>query len=249
MEDYLKADERIDDLQLGGLKIIQHPRKFCFGIDAVLLANFATVKKGDTVVDFGTGTGIIPIIIAGKTAASSITGIEIQEDMAEMAARSVLMNGIQNRVRIVHGDIKRIDRYFKDNSIDLVTTNPPYMNSGKGLVNPDSSKAVSRHEILCSLEDVVSSAARILRNGGRLAMIHRSNRLVDVLYTMRIKGIEPKVLRMIYPAAHKASNLFLVEGQKSGGAFLKVLKPLVLYDGDGNYTQEVYDIYYRGKRM
>lgn len=249
MENYLKQGERIDDLQIRELKIIQNPRKFCFGIDAVLLANFATIKKGDVVVDMGTGTGIIPILIAGKTNASGIVGLEIQSDMAEMAARSVEMNGIEDRVKIVHGDIKKIGEYIKSNSVDIVVSNPPYMNSGDGLINPDSSKAVARHEIMCTLEDVISSAVKVLKNGGRMAMIHRTNRLADVLYAMRDKGIEPKVLRMIYPAMDKASNLFLVEGVKSGGRFLKVSKPLVIYGDDGNYTEEVYNIYYKGERM
>jgi len=249
MEKLLKKGERIDDLQIRGLRIIQNPKKFCFGIDAVLLANFATVKKGNVVVDFGTGTGIIPILVCGKTGASKIIGIEIQPDMVEMAARSIRMNNIGERVEIIHGDIRRVGEYIKDNSIDLVVSNPPYMNNGRGLVNPDSSKAVARHEIMCTLEDIICSAVRVLKNGGRLAMIHRSNRLVDVLSTMRDGGIEPKLLRMIYSAADKESNLFLVEGVKSGGRFLKVLKPLVIYDQDGNYTDEIYNIYYRGERM
>lgn len=249
MEKYLKDGERIDDLQIGGLKIIQNPRKFCFGIDAVMLANFATVKKGDLVVDFGTGTGIIPIILAGKTEAAKIMGIEIQADMAEMAGRSIRMNHLEGRVEIIHGDIRNIGDMVKDGSIDLVVSNPPYMDDGHGLVNPDNSKAIARHEITCTLQDTISSAARVLKNGGRLAMIHRSNRLVDVLFAMREKGIEPKRLRMVYPSAEKESNLFLVEGTKSGGRFLKVLKPLIIYDGDRNYTDEIHSIYYKGERM
>lgn len=245
----LKQGERIDDLQIGGLKIIQNPRKFCFGIDAVMLANFATVKKGDTVVDLGTGTGIIPILIAGKTGAAKITGIEIQEDMVEMASRSIAMNDLQGKVEIIHGDVKEIHRYIRDNSIDLVVSNPPYMNAGKGLVNPDSSKAIARHEIMCTLEDIIGSATRILKNGGRLAMIHRSNRLVDILYAMRCRSIEPKRLRMVHPSADRESNLFLVEGIKGGGTFLKVSRPLVIYDEEGNYTEEIHRIYYKGERM
>ena len=249
MNYFLKQGERIDDLQIGGLKIIQNPQKFCFGLDAVILANFATIKKGDFVVDFGTGTGIVPILIAGKTGASRIIGIEIQSDMVEMATRSVRMNRLEDRITILHGDIRKVNHYIKDNSVDLVVSNPPYMNTGKGLVNPNSSKAIARHEIMCTLEDIISSAAKILKNGGRLAIIHRSNRLVDVLYAMRSRGIEPKRLRMVHPTVDRESNLFLVEGTKGGGTFLKVLKPLVIYDGDGNYTEEIHKIYYRGERM
>lgn len=249
MDKYLKIGERLDDLNIGGLKIIQNPRKFCFGIDAVMLANFATVKKGDRVVDLGTGTGIIPIILAGKTKASSIIGIEIQEEMVEMAARSVAMNGLENRVSICSGDLKEVTSFVPEGTADLVVSNPPYIDDGHGLVNPDSSKAVARHEIMCTLGDIIASAGKILKNGGRLALIHRSGRMVDVLLGMREGGIEPKRLRMVHSRADRESNLFLVEGLKGGGKFLKVSKPLVIYDGEGEYTEEIHRIYYDGERM
>jgi tRNA1Val (adenine37-N6)-methyltransferase len=243
MESYIREGERMDDLQLNGLRIIQNPRKFCFGIDAVILANFAIVKKGDRVVDFGTGTGIIPIILAGKTQASKVVGIEIQADMAEMAARSVNLNGLQSRIDIIHGDIRDAAGMVGDGWADLVVSNPPYMDGESGLVNPDDSKAIARHEIMGTLEDIVCSAAKVLRFGGRLAMVHRSNRLVDVLLTMRQFGIEPKRLMMVYPYPDKGSNLFVVEGAKGGGKFLKVLKPLIVYNNDGSYTDEIHRIY------
>jgi tRNA1Val (adenine37-N6)-methyltransferase len=249
MEKYLRDGERIDDLGIAGLRIIQNPNKFCFGIDAVMLANFATVKKGDTVVDFGTGTGIIPIILAGKTKASKIIGIEIQEDMAEMAQRSVAMNGLDDRVKVLAGDLKCACSLVGEGKADLVVSNPPYMNDGGGLKNPDSSKAIARHEILCTLEDIVKSAGRVLRNGGRLAMVHRTGRMVDVLLAMREGGIEPKRLRMVHSAIDRESNLFLVEGAKEGGKFLKVSKPLVIYRQDGSYSEEIHRIYYEGERM
>jgi tRNA1Val (adenine37-N6)-methyltransferase len=249
MEEYLRDGERIDDLGLGGLRIIQNPRKFCFGMDAVMLANFATVKNGDIVIDFGTGTGIIPIILAGKTKASSITGIEIQEDMVDMAKRSVAMNGIGDRVRIIAGDLKSAHSIVGEGTADLVVSNPPYINHGHGLRNPDSSKAIARHEIMCTLEDIIKSAGRVLRNGGRLAMIHRTGRMVDVLLGMREGGIEPKRVRMVHSRERMESNLFLVEGIKEGGRFLKVSEPLVVYDKDGSYTREIHRIYYGGERM
>ncbi|MBA1334790.1 MAG: tRNA(1)(Val) (adenine(37)-N(6))-methyltransferase [Firmicutes bacterium] len=249
MEEFVKDGERVDDLQIGGLRIIQNPRKFCFGIDAVMLANFATVKKGDTVLDFGTGTGIIPLILAGKTKASRIIGIEIQEEMAEMAGRSVRMNRLEERIRIIHGDIRNIGEYVKDSSADLVVSNPPYMDGGHGLINPDDSKAIARHEIMCTLDDLIGSAAKVLKDGGRLALIHRSSRMVDVLSLMREKGIEPKKLRMIHSAVDKDSNLFLVEGNKSGGRFLKVQNPLIIYNQGQIYTDEIHSIYYNGERM
>jgi tRNA1Val (adenine37-N6)-methyltransferase len=165
------------------------------------------VKKGDTVVDFGTGTGIIPIILAGKTEASKIIGIEIQEDMAEMAQRSIAMNGLGDRVKVLAGDLKRACSLVGEGTIDLVVSNPPYMNEGGGMKNPDSSKAIARHEILCTLEDIVKSAGRVLRNGGRLAMIHRTRRMVDVLLAMREGGIEPKRLRMVHSYHNMSSFL------------------------------------------
>jgi tRNA1Val (adenine37-N6)-methyltransferase len=248
MDGFIKEGERIDDLNIDGLKIIQNPGKFCFGLDAVMLASFATVKKEDFVVDFGTGTGIIPIILCGKTQASKIIGIEVQKDMVDMAKRSVRMNNLEGRVSILEGDIKKAASIIPEGIADLVVSNPPYINDGHGLKNPDNSKAIARHEILCTLEDVVKSAGKVLRNGGKLAMIHRSSRMVDVLTCMRDMGIEPKRIRMIHSDADRESNLFLVEGMKESGRFLKVLKPLVIYSG-GDYTQEIHSIYYKGERM
>lgn len=249
MNKYVKKGERLDDLDIKGLKIIQNPLKFCFGIDAVMLANYATVKKGDKVVDLGTGTGVIPIILAGKTEASDIIGIEIQRDMADMALRSVAMNGLKGRIKIFAGDLRDVSAFVTGGTVDLVVSNPPYIDNGHGLVNPDSSKAIARHEIMCTLEDVITSAAKVLKDGGRLALIHRSGRMVDVLFHMRNSGIEPKRLRMIHSHAHKEAGLFLIEGIKGGGRFLKISKPLVIYDGKGEYTREVYSIYYEGERM
>jgi len=249
VERFIKEGERIDDLNIGDLKIIQHPDKFCFGIDAVMLANFAAVKKGDLVVDFGTGTGVIPVIIAGKTQAAKIIGIEVQKDMVDMARRSIRMNRLEERVSIMEGDIKEAASLLSEGTADLVVSNPPYIDYGHGLKNPDSSKAIARHEILCTLEDIIGAAYRLLRNGGRLALIHRSSRMVDVLACMRDTGIEPKRIRMVHSTAEKESNLFLVEGMKEGGRFLKVLKPLVIYNRDRRYTNEIRSIYYRGERM
>lgn len=249
MEVHLKKGERLDDLNINGLRIIQNPHKFCFGIDAVLLANYATVKKGDRVVDLGTGTGIIPIIIAGKTKASTVTGIEIQGDMAQMAARSVAMNGLQNRIKIFAGDLKDVTSFVGAGTIDLVVSNPPYITDGHGLVNPDSSKAIARHEIMCTFNDIVHSATKVLRNGGRLAVIHRSNRMVDVLLAMRKGGIEPKRLCMVHPKVNSKANLFLAEGIKGARGFLKISEPLIIYDEKGKYTDRVYKIYYEGERL
>lgn len=249
MDKYIKNGERLDDLNINGLQIIQNPRKFCFGIDAVLLANYATVKPGDKVVDLGTGTGIIPVIIAGKTEASGITGIEIQKDMADMACRSVMLNGLKDRIKIFVGDIKDVLSFVPEGTMDLVVSNPPYIGDGHGLVNPDSGKAIARHEIMCTLKDIITSAGSVLKNGGRLTLIHRCGRMVDVLLCMRHGGIEPKRLRMVHSRRDKKANLFLVEGIKGGKKHLNISKPLIIYDERGRYTPEVYRIYYGGERM
>jgi tRNA1(Val) A37 N6-methylase TrmN6 len=241
----LRENERIDDLQLKGLKLIQNADYFCFGVDAVLLADFADIKKNTSVLDIGTGTGIIPILLAGKTQAEAITGLEIQEVMAEMASRSVALNGLQDRIKIVHGDIKKYGEYFAKSSFDVVVSNPPYTNKGCGLVNPHDSKAVSRHEILCSLEDVVSSAASLLVTGGQLAMVHRPERLADIICSMRNNGVEPKYLRFVHPKPHKKPNMILIKGNRGGKPELKVQEPLYVYNQDGTYSDEINRIYGR----
>ena len=175
--------------------------------------------------------------------------IEIQRDMVEMAQRSIVMNGLGGRVKVLAGDLRDAHSLIGEGAADLVVSNPPYINDGGGLKNPDSSKAIARHEVMCTLEDIIKSAGRVLRNGGRLAMIHRTGRMVDVLAAMRAGGIEPKRVRMVHPGPDKESNLFLVEGLKGGGRFLKVSKPLVIYGEDGGYTREIHRIYYEGERM
>lgn len=241
----LKEKERIDDLQLEGLKLIQNTEAFCFGVDAVLLADFADVRREQKVLDIGTGTGIIPILLAGKTKAKSITGLEIQEEMAEMANRSVILNELQNRVSIVHGDVKKYGEYFGKSSFDVVVTNPPYTNKGCGLVNPHDSKAISRHEILCTLEDVVGAAAALLVTGGQLAMVHRPERLADIICCMRNCGIEPKYLRFVHPKPYKKPNMILIKGNRGGNPELKVMEPLYVYNTDGTYSEEINRIYGR----
>ena len=245
MEVEVLENERIDDLQIKGLKIIQDRDGFCFGVDAVLLANFAEVKKGEKVVDLGTGTGIIPILIAGKTQASSIIGVEIQKKVADMAGRSVILNNLESRVKIVNNDLKKASEYLDKGGFDVVTTNPPYKNSGSGIVNPTDSKAISRHEIKCSLEDVISTSFFLLKDGGKFFMVHRPERIVDVLCIMRKYKLEPKKIRFVHPYHGKKPNLFLVEGLKYGKPFLNFMDPLYVYDGDGNFSKEIIDIYGR----
>ena len=239
-------NERIDDLQYKGLKIIQKTNGFCFGVDAVLLANFADVKKGDHVVDLGTGTGIISILVAGKTGADKVVGLEIQQEIAEMASRSVELNQLGDRVSIVQGDIKNSVELFGPSKFNIVVTNPPYMNSGGGLVNPSDTKAISRHEILCTLEDVIKAGSKLLVPGGQLAMVHRPERLVDIVYLMRSYSIEPKYIRFVHPSPYKKANLLLIKGTRGGRPQLKMMEPLYVYDEKGEYSEEINRIYARG---
>ncbi len=241
----LMENENIDDLQYKGLKIIQKDKAFRFGLDAVLLANFADVKKGNSVIDLGTGTGIISILLAGKTEAKSIVGLEIQEDIAEMADRSVKMNCLEDRVKIVCGDIKESVGRFGASSFDVVVSNPPYMNQGGGLINIRDTKAIARHEILCSLEDVVKSASKLLVSGGQFAMVHRPDRLADIIWFMRKYTIEPKYIRFVHPTPYKKPNLILIKGSRQGRPQLKMMDPLYVYDGNGNYSKEINEIYCR----
>ena len=247
MEVKLLENERIDDLQYKGLRLIQKKDGFCFGVDAVLLANFADVKKNDAVLDLGTGTGVIPLLIAGKTEAGRILGLEIQREMVEMASRSVKLNGLEDRVEIVCGDIKKAREIFGLSGFDVVVSNPPYMNFGSGLVNRSDAKAIARHEILCTLEDIISVSRGILKPGGQLAMVHRPERLADVVYFMRNYGIEPKYIRFVHPSPYKKANLFLIKGARGGRPQLKTLEPLYVYDEKGNFSSEINRIYCRGE--
>lgn len=239
----LREGERLDDLQRNRYRIIQHPGKFCFGMDAVLLSGFVPVKPGERVLDLGTGTGIIPILLAAKTRGEHFTGLEIQEEMAEMAGRSVRLNGLTGRVEIVTGDIREASRLFRGASFDVVTCNPPYIPSSHGLQNPSDVKAIARHEILCTLEDVIREAARCLRPGGRFAMVHRPHRLAEIFAQMERYRLQPKRMKLVHPALNREANMVLLEGVRGGGAWLQVEKPLIVYREPGVYSQEIYDIY------
>lgn len=238
-------DERIDDLQYKEFRIIQKKSGFCFGIDAVLLSHFADVRKGDKVLDLGTGTGIISILIAGHTLADKVVGVEIQEHIADMAQRSVTMNKLDERVSIINGDLKNIDSVLCQNSFDVVVTNPPYIKVGGGLVNEINTKAISRHEILCTLEDVVRVSEKLLKHGGRFCMVNRPDRLVDIMVLMRKYHIEPKSIRMVHPKMRDVANLVLVMGKKGAKSELRVMDPLYVYDDAGVFTKEIDYIYGR----
>lgn len=239
----IKDGERIDDLQLDGLRIIQNPNGFCFGIDAVLLSNFAKVKKNEKVVDLGTGTGVIPILLSGKTKASKLYGVEVQSEVADMAKRSIKLNNLEEKIEIIEDNLKNAISHLGKGKIDVVVSNPPYFSSGDAIVNPTSYKAISRHELLCSLEDVVSVSAGLLKHGGTMYMVHRPHRLVDILCSLRKHRLEPKEIRFVHPKKSKKPNIVLIKAVKFGNPELKFMDPLVVYEDDGSYTSEIYDIY------
>lgn len=240
-------NERLDDLQYKGLKLLQKKDGFCFGIDAVLLSHFAQVSKNSRVIDLGTGTGIIAILLAAKKEPRQVIGLEIQPEMAEMAERSVRLNNLDDRVSIMSGDLREAVSLFGAASFDSVVTNPPYTEMGGGLMNPADSKAISRHEILCTLEDVVSVASKLLCYGGKFSMVHRPQRLADIICCMRSYDIEPKQLRLVHPSPGKSPNLVLISGAKKGNPELRVQEPLYIYDSNGRYSMEIDEIYSRGK--
>lgn len=244
-EAYLREGERLDDLQRDGLMLIQNPSWFCFGMDAVLLSAFARVKEGDLCLDLGCGNGVIPILLSGRTKGEHFTGLEIQPDIAEMAERSVAFNGIGDRVSIVTGDIKEVRHLFTPSSFDVVTSNPPYLVKQKGLTNESGHKAVARHELACTLEDVIGGAARMLKPGGHFFMVHRPFRLAEIIHTMVVHKIEPKRMRLVHPYVDKEPNMVLIEGTRGGNSGMIVEPPLIVYEKDRTYTEELKENYYK----
>ncbi len=242
----LQENERLDDLQ-NGYFIIQNTKNFCYGIDAVLLAGFARVKPGERVLDMGTGTGIIPILLKAKTPGEHFTGLEIQEESAQMARRSVVYNGLEKDIEIRTGDIREAAAIFGRASFSVVTCNPPYMTGSHGLVNPHLPKAIARHEVLCTLEDVISQAAQVLEPRGRFYMVHRPFRLAEIMGLMMKYQLEPKRMRLVYPYVDKEPNMVLIEGLLGGNPRITVEKPLIVYERPGIYTDEIREIYGDGR--
>lgn len=240
---FLREGERLDDLQRDGLMLIQNPDWFCFGMDAVLLTGFVRIPKGGRVLDLGCGNGVIPILLSAKTDGDCFTGLEIQEDIADMARRSVRYNKLEDRVHITTGDIREASSRFEAASFDVVTTNPPYMTNAHGLTNMEGHKAAARHELLCSLEDVIRESSRALKPGGHFFMVHRPFRLSEIMNTMTAYALEPKRMRLVYPYADREPNMVLLEGVRGGNSGMVVEKPLIVYEDVNRYTDEVRELY------
>ena len=246
MSPELKQGEHLDDLQ-NGFFIIQGQKSFRYGIDAVLLSGYAKVKPGERVLDLGTGTGILPILLASKTPGRSFTGLEIQKESADMARRSVALNHLNDRISIVQGDIREAVSIFGAASFDVVVSNPPYMIGRHGLTNPDPAVAIARHEILCSFRDIAEQTSRILTDRGRFYLIHRPFRLAEIMCTLKEYRLEPKRMRLVYPFADKEPNMVLLEACKNGNPRIRVEKPLIVYERPGVYTREIREIYGDGR--
>jgi tRNA1Val (adenine37-N6)-methyltransferase len=241
--DIIREDETLDDLQLKGIKIIQKKSGFRFGVDAVLLANFSKVKKNSTVIDLCSGTGIIPFILAGKTAAKNIIGVEIQQEFVEMANRTSKLNSLEERVTFIGEDLTNTKFLKTLEKAEVVTVNPPYKLQNAGITNINDKSAIARHEICCTLEDVIIASRILLKDNGRFFMVHRPERIVDILTLMRKHKIEPKRIRFVHPKPNKAPNIVLIEGQRDGGTFFKFEDPLYVHMENGDYSEEIKKIY------
>jgi tRNA1Val (adenine37-N6)-methyltransferase len=239
----LKASERIDDLHIKNYKIIQNPELFCFGMDPVLLTGFMDQNIKGSVLDLGTGTGIIPLLIEAKTKVTHITGIDIQPESVHMAKRSVSLNHLEDKINIIQKDITLADAYFPLSSFDVVTSNPPYMTGSNGLKNESMAKTIARHEVYCTLDDVIQVASRLVKVGGKFYLVHRPNRLVEIMVLMKHYKLEPKRIRFVHPYIDKEPNMVLIEAVRHGKPMVKIEKPLIVYKSAGKYTDEIYEIY------
>ena len=240
----LLENERIDDLEFNNLKIIQNTKGFCFGIDSILLTDFAKdLKAGSKVIDIGTGTGIIGILLCEKSKLHHITGIEIQKEVAQMAQRSVKLNNLEEKFNILNINIKNVFEFIRPNTIDCIVTNPPYIKINTGAKNLGKKKLISRHEVECNLEDIIKISYKLLKSKGEFYMVHRAERLVDIIYLLRKYRLEPKKIRFVHSKQNSSPKLILIKCIKDGGHSLKIDKPLIIYNDNGEYTQEIYKIY------
>lgn len=239
----IKPGERIDDLQRNGYRIIQAPERFCFGMDAVLLAGFAKGATGKSMLDIGTGTGIVPLLMEARTEIRHLFGLEIQEESADMARRSVKLNGLEGKIEIVTGDIREADRLFEAASFDVITCNPPYMIGRHGLQNAERAKTIARHEVCCTFQDIAGMTARLLKPGGHFYLVHRPFRLAEILVTLSACRLEPKRMQLVYPFVDREPNMVLLEMTRCGRPRMTVEKPLIVYESPGVYTEEMCTIY------
>lgn len=248
MEVNLKDNERIDDLQLNNLKIIQNKDGFCFGIDAVLLSDFAKdIRNNSKVLDLGTGTGIIGILLCAKTKLSKIYGIDIQKDVCDMASRSIKLNNLEDKFEVINTNIKELKNIFEEASFDAIVSNPPYKKDNSGLKNESETKLISRHEIIASLEDFILVSSKLLKNNGNMYMVHRPERLSDLFYLLKKYNLEPKKLRLVQSYQDSKPKLILVKATKNAKSFLNIDEPLIIYNKDGSYTDEILKIYNKEK--
>ena len=244
----LEENERIDDLEINGLKIVQNEKWFCFGVDAVLLSDFAKkMKKGAKLLDLGTGTAILPILLSAKTDFEKAVGVEVQEELCKMARKSVMLNGLENRIEILCKNIKELNENFEKNTFDVVITNPPYKKERSGIINENIQKVISRHEIEANLEDFIKISFDLLKDKGEFYMVHHPERLTDILFYMRKYKIEPKNLKFVFSRQNKIPKLVLIKGVKNAKDFLNVEPNLYIYDDNGNYTDEFLKIYGKNK--
>ena len=240
----LNKDERIDDLELNNLKIIQNKDYFCFGMDSVILSDFAkNIKNNSTVLDLGTGTGIISILLTAKINAKKIYGIELQEEVAKMADKSIKLNKLENKIQIINDNIKNLERYFKKNSIDAIVTNPPYKKENTGVKSENKIKLISKYELEACLEDFIKISSILLKDKGEFYIVHRPDRMADIIEILRKYKLEPKLIKLVYPKINKAPNLILIKCVKNANNFLKFEEPLIVYNNDNTYTKKLLRIY------